>query len=234
MGSDSDFCLSAPLGEIRDRKIEAVANLIRLAAKRPIQRMLVVGCGSGVEAAMLSKSIGAEVIGIDLYAEFDPAADTVVDLRHMDATSLQFKEKTFDYIFSYHVLEHILDYRKALFEMKRVLVEDGGFFIGTPNRSRMVGYIGSKDATLHQKIFWNLNDWSARAKGKFKNEHGAHAGFSKKELCGELQKVFGRVEDITLKYYQQIYFHRIRLLDFLVKVKLGKILFPSVYFIGEK
>lgn len=200
MASVGDFCPSTVIDIPRDRKTEALSQLIQEATGKTIKRLLVVGCGSGFEAAVLSRTLKAEVVGIDLQSNFDPDAERFVDLRKMDATWLQFKEGTFDFVFSYHVLEHIPDFRKALHEIKRVLAEDGGFCIGTPNRSRMVGYIGSKDASLRNKISWNLNDWQARFEGKFKNEYGAHAGFSQRELCEELQWVFSRVEDITLKY----------------------------------
>jgi ubiquinone/menaquinone biosynthesis C-methylase UbiE len=77
-----------------------------------------VGCGSGQEAAVLADILVAEVIGIDLDGAFDPAAATVVDLRRGDATCLDFAEGTFDFVFSYYVLEHIPNYPKALGEMK--------------------------------------------------------------------------------------------------------------------
>jgi len=217
-----------------DGKTEAIARLIRDRVQKPIRRLLVVGCGSGIEAAILSQELNTEVVGVDLGATFDSAAARVVDLRHGDATSLEFENGDFDFVFSYHALEHIPNYRKALEEMKRVLSIGGAYCVGTPNRSRLVGYLGSKDATFGQKISWNFIDWSARARGKFRNEYGAHAGFSSGELRDELQKVFSRVEEITLPYYQQVYRRQVMLVNVLDGSGLGRFLFPSIYFMGNR
>lgn len=217
-----------------DNKTEALARIIRERVRSPIRRILVVGCGSGVEAAILARELGAETIGVDLSATFHPFATRMADLRRGDATSLEFEDGAFDFVFSYHALEHIPNYRKALDEMKRVLAVGGAYCVGTPNRLRLIGYLGSKDATVWQKISWNFIDWSARARGKFRNECGAHAGFSSGELRGDLQKVFSRVEEITLPYYQQVYRRQGTLVNLLGGSGLGQYLFPSVYFMGYR
>lgn len=59
-------------------------------------------------------------------------------LQRGDATSLDFADGRFDCIYSFHALEHIPDYRKALQEMRRVLAPGGTYCIGTPNRLRLV------------------------------------------------------------------------------------------------
>lgn len=217
-----------------DGKTEVIANIIRERVRSPISRLLVVGCGSGVEAAILAQELGANVVGVDLDSNFNPTAAGLADLRHGDATALEFEDGAFDFVFSYHALEHIPDYRKALQEMRRVLVDGGAYCVGTPNRARLVGYLGSKDATIGQKIAWNLVDWSARARGKFRNEYGAHAGFTCDELREDLQSVFAQVDEITLPYYQQIYSRHESLITALDRSGLGRFLFPSVYFMGRK
>lgn len=217
-----------------DGKTEAIVNIIRERARLPISNLLVVGCGSGVEAAILARELSANVVGVDLDANFDPTAAGLADLRLGDATSLEFKDSTFDFVFSYHALEHIPNFRKALHEMRRVLVDGGAYFVGTPNRSRLVGYLGSKDATIRQKIAWNFADWSARARGEFRNECGAHAGFTSGELRAELKKVFSQTAEISLSYYQHIYNRHESLISILDRSGLGRFLFPSVYFMGNR
>lgn len=219
---------------LRDGKTEALAGIIQKWVGRPIRRVLVVGCGSGLEAAILAQELNAEVVGIDLDSSFDSAVSTMVDLRRGDATCMEFADGVFDFVYSYHALEHIPDYRKALAEMKRVLSDGGSYCIGTPNRSRLVGYLGSKTATLAQKISWNLIDWKARVRGKFRNEFGAHAGYTSEELRSELEGVFGQVDEITFAYYREVYKHHAGKVGFLEKAGLGKLLFPAVYFIGKK
>jgi ubiquinone/menaquinone biosynthesis C-methylase UbiE len=218
----------------RDGKTEALAGLIRERTRAPIRRLLVAGCGSGVEAAILARELGAQVVGVDLDGSFDLAAAAAVDLRRGDATCLDFADGSFDFVFSYHALEHIPAYNKALSEMARVLSKGGAYCVGTPNRLRLFGYLGSKDATWRDKIAWNLADWKARLLGRFRNEYGAHAGFSSAELEASLAKIFDQTEEITLPYYRRVYQGYAVWVSLLGKLGLGRFLFASVYFMGGK
>jgi len=223
---------SAP--RLRDGKTEVLAGILgRSISKRP-KRILVVGCSSGLEAAILAQELRAQTTGIDLHADFDPTYAARATLQQGDATNLQFADRSFDLVYSYHALEHIPQYHTALSEMRRVLAEDGHYCVGTPNRSRLIGYIGSKDASSLQKFLWNANDWSARLHGRFRNEYGAHAGFSPEELSTELGNVFSSVDDTTLQYYLEVYPGKARLIEFAHKVGIQHFLFPSLYFIGRR
>ena len=46
----------------------------------------------------------------------------------------------------------------------------------------MVGYLSSFDATLWQKLPWNLLDYGQQLRGRLKNEVGARADFTRREL----------------------------------------------------
>src|ERR1700754_1408990 len=157
---------------LTDSKTEIVARLIKQFHPEKINKLLVVGCGSGLEAAILAQQLPAEGSGVDLKNEVHPEAAKIATLQTGDATALAFADETFDFIFSYHALEHIDDPAKALQEMRRVMKPDAGFWIGTPNRSRMVGYIGGKNTSFGEKVRWNLLDWRMRLTGKFRNEFG--------------------------------------------------------------
>ena len=196
-------------------------------------RILVVGCGQGIEAAVLAQDLGAEVTGIDLDPRFDPEAARHARLMQGDATAIGFADDSFDIVYSYHVLEHIPDYHKALDEMHRVLRGGGVWCIGTPNRARLVGYVGG-DSTWQQKFAWNWADWRMRLSGRFRNEHGAHAGYTSRELDGTLRQHFSTVQEVTPEYYRRLYAGRKSEIAFLVSSGLGQFLFPSVYFMGSK
>ena len=217
-----------------DGKTEVLAGIIRERTGAPIRRLLVVGCGSGVEAAILARELGAEVVGIDLNDSFDSAAAAAVELRRGDATGLDFADGAFDFVFSFHALEHIPAYGKALAEMARVLSQGGAYCVGTPNRLRLVGYLGGRDATWRDKVAWNVADWNAQLHGRFRNEYGAHAGFSPEELKAALERAFDRAEEITLPYYLSLYRDRSGFVSLLDKSGLGRRLFPSIYFMGTK
>lgn len=223
-----------PTARLTDRKAECISRIIQEKAGNDIRYALVVGCGSGVEAAILANALGARVIGVDLQDNFNPVAAKVAQLQKGDATCLEFQDEQFDLVYSYHALEHISNYRQALAEMKRVLKKGGWYCVGTPNRARMVGYIGSEGTKLSKKIQWNLADWKARLTGRFRNEFGAHAGFTEAELSGDLKQVFRKTEDITLTYYLQLYPGYKALLGGLSNTGLSKFVFPSIYYIGKK
>jgi ubiquinone/menaquinone biosynthesis C-methylase UbiE len=218
---------------LRDKKTDALARLIRAGRNHHLARLLVVGCGSGVEAAVLARELKVEVVGIDLETEFDATAALRADLRWGDATALEFADRSFDFVFSFHALEHIPDYDKALAEMRRVVGPGGGYCVGTPNRDRLVGYLGSKTATAREKLRWNLADWHARLTGQFSNAAGAHAGFTAEELEHALRQHFRTVQNISRPYYYELYPRKSGLIRFLGNSGLERYLFPAVYFFGE-
>ncbi|HML39035.1 MAG TPA: methyltransferase domain-containing protein, partial [Bacillota bacterium] len=136
-------------------------------------------------------------------------------------------------VYSYHALEHISNYNCALSEMKRVLKSGGLLCLGTPNRSRILGYFGGS-STIKEKIQWNISDVKMKFYGKFKNEFGAHAGYTEKELEAILLTHFSHVENITMSYYQYLYANYNFAIKTLEKSGLYKFVLPSVYFLGSK
>jgi len=219
---------------LTDSKTETVAALISEFHTEPIRKLLVVGCGSGLEAAILAQRLGADVTGIDIEENFDLAALALCELKKGDAMALEFGDGLFDFIFSYHALEHIDEPETALREMHRTLKSGGGFWIGTPNKERFIGYIGGKNTSLSEKIRWNILDWRMRLTGNFENKLGAHAGFTRKELGDLLRSVFGQVDDRTLQYFKRIYPGKRRLIETLENSGLSRSVYPSVYFSGSK
>jgi len=216
----------------KDGKTERICGLI--AAIHPgIKTLLVVGCGNGVEAAILAEALGAAVTGIDTQDDFDPRARKVADLRVGDALALDFPDESFDFVYSYHALEHIRQPAVAIREMARVLKRDGGYWIGTPNRSRLLGYIGSKSASFAEKVQWNINDWRARLTGRFQNALGAHAGFTAAELRGLLAAALPPPKNQTFEYYRAIYPARQVTRNFLNATGLHRIAYPCLYFSGR-
>ena len=220
--------------ELMDSKTEKVAQIIKKIHQAEIKKLLVVGCGSGLEAAILAEQLGAQVVGVDIENNFDRRALKRAELRTGDAMNLAFTDESFDFVFSYHALEHIEKPPKALAEMRRVLRAGGGFWIGTPNKSRLVGYVGGKKTSLAQKIKWNLADWRARLAGKFENELGAHAGFTSQELENLLSEAFSVAHDRTELYFSTIYESRQSVINLIVASGFSRFVFPSVYFSGVK
>lgn len=212
-------------------KTVVLANAIRRELSRKPTNLLVVGCGSGDEAATLACELDCAVTGIDIQARFDPEAKKYAALKVGDATNLEFSDGEFDVVYSFHALEHIHDDSLAVSEMRRVLKLDGLLCIGTPNRARLVGYIGSEGVSWTTKFMWNVIDWKARIMGRFRNECGAHAGYTEDELQAILSKSFRDVQSITDNYYFTLYSSKRALVELLKKSGMSRFLFPSVYFL---
>jgi ubiquinone/menaquinone biosynthesis C-methylase UbiE len=222
------------LREIADRKTTALCTILneKLRSQKP-DDILVVGCGSGREAATLAQFFQSRVVGIDIKDNFAKDATQHAQLMTMNATALRFNGDSFDLVYSFHALEHIPDYQKALNEMRRVLKGGGKFCIGTPNRRRMIGYLGSA-TSLSNKVKWNITDWQMRLLGRFENRYGAHAGFSRRDLLHDCQQTFGDAEDITNAYYFELYRSQEQYLKLAEQFGFSEWIFPCVYVYGTK
>lgn len=202
-------------------------ELLVESGARP-RRVLVIGCGAGAEVAHIARATGAAVTGVDL--EVDPRWQTPeAALARADARRLPFQDASFDAVYCYHVLEHVPGPEAAVREARRVLAPGGLGCFGTPNKSRLVGYIGGR-ATTWEKLAWNAVDWGRRLTGRWSNEQGAHAGFTDHELMRLLQREFTRVESISLPYYLGKYPRLAGLWRASFRLGFARFLAPSVYF----
>jgi SAM-dependent methyltransferase len=217
-----------------DRKTEVLVRLIQ--ASGPVSensaRVLVVGCGDGEEARDIAQLLGCPVTAIDIKDGFRAARGNV-DFRIMDARKMDFPDGSFDLVYSFHAIEHINDPGRAIAEMKRVLRTQGAFCVGVPNRRRLVGYITGRGATLSEKIRWNLADWRRKLQGTFRNELGAHAGFTIDELMG-LCSAIGPCRRVTRDYYASLYINGRAAIDVAGQLGLWPWLFPCEYVVGHK
>jgi len=167
---------------------------------------LVVGCGNGNEIVYMRRTFNYDhLVGVDVERIFSDEARSEQCVARGDALHLPFPDKTFDFAAAFHSLEHVGDPRVALDEIHRVLRPGAWFYMGVPNSRRLVGYLGSFDATTWQKITWNLADWVARARGRFKNDLGAHAGFDRQELRMLLEERFSNVQLLTAEFLRYKY-----------------------------
>jgi 2-polyprenyl-3-methyl-5-hydroxy-6-metoxy-1,4-benzoquinol methylase len=93
------------------------------------KRVLDVGCGTGRFVEVASR-LGAQVVGIDLSAAAEVAAQNLADrpnvtIYQADVFYLPFKPESFDYIYSIGVLHHTPDCEKA-FKSLVPLLKPGG------------------------------------------------------------------------------------------------------------
>lgn len=192
------------------------------------RRLLVIGCGPGKEMSTLASETGAEAFGVDLDVGSRSKGERV-HLVRSDARNLPFRSGTFDAVYCYHVLEHVPGPEGAVAEARRVLQGGGVGYFGTPNKSRLVGYLGGR-GTRMEKFMWNLHDYRRRLLRRWSNEQGAHAGFTSGELGGLLRGHFGTVEDVGLPYYLGKYPALAGLWQAAFRTGIAAVLSPSVYF----
>jgi len=116
-----------------NRPIEVGRHARRVATylrPRKADRLLEIGCGRGFLTQRVQR-IAAATIGIDLNPEAVANAVTT-GLQKMDACALQFPDRAFDKIYSFHAIEHIPNLARAFAEMDRVLRPGGHVLLVYP------------------------------------------------------------------------------------------------------
>jgi predicted SAM-dependent methyltransferase len=134
----------------------------------------------------LKKILGEGYITADLYNDA---------MIKMDITDIQFPNNYFSVIYCSHVLEHVLDDKKAIREMSRVLKKEGWALIVVPITS---------DITFEDK---NIIDPKERFRVFGQEDHVRRCGLDYKERLennGFNVKVY-KVDDVVNLHEQVIY-----------------------------
>jgi len=216
------------------RKAEIIHDIVLPhLEKNPPENILVAGCGEGSEAVLLHNTFGSFTVGIDKgLTESSKSENGKVELHPGDISNLEHKDASFDFIYSYHVLEHVEDPDAVLREMRRVITANGAFFVGFPNKNRMVAYVGTHTGeTTWDKIRWNLNDYKDRFIGRFENKYGAHAGFAQKPFMKHAAQYFNTVIPVRNEYMVAKYSKYASAIQLMIRTGFSELIFPSNYFI---
>lgn len=130
--AESWFCQSAPWRWMASRLILGWA----LQGAAPRGSVLELGGGSGAMAAeMLRRCPECELTVTDVDPAMVASAQRRfahapgVTVRRADATQLPFAGESFDMVVSYLMLHHVIQWRRTLREVSRVL-RPGGCFVG--------------------------------------------------------------------------------------------------------
>lgn len=98
-------------------------------------RLLDVGCGHGVSAAVLAQQ-GWEVYGLDFSRVAADHARVLLgrDRVHIgDLYSAHYPDRRFDVVLMSHALEHLYQPKKVLAEVRRILKDEGRLVVAVPN-----------------------------------------------------------------------------------------------------
>ena len=114
-------------------------RLIEQSSLQEGDRILDVGCGTGIVARRAAARVGEQgiVVGVDINEGMLKVARTAADdltppikWRRGDATDLPFSDEAFDVIYCQQALQFVEDPAVALQEMHRVLAPNGRIAVG--------------------------------------------------------------------------------------------------------
>lgn len=99
--------------------------------------VLDLGCNLGYGSNII-KRVCKSAVGVDVSSKAVSTANNLfgrngIDFQVIDGKRLPFEDDEFDLIVSFQVIEHIVDYREYIGEIKRVLSPGGKVLFTTPN-----------------------------------------------------------------------------------------------------
>ena len=116
-------------------------DLVDLAHLRPGERVLDVGCGTGIVARLAADRVGPDgsVAGVDLSPgmlevarETGQTAPTPIRWYETSVEAMPLPDAAFDVVFCQVALQFVADKPAALRQMKRVLAPGGRVYVSTP------------------------------------------------------------------------------------------------------
>jgi SAM-dependent methyltransferase len=197
---------------------------------------LNVGCGSqGEEVYRLASATQSNVVGVDLNIDGKGRYLTAVENAEVIRASVEhlpIKSSIFDATYAYHVLEHVRIPRAMMSEIRRTMRTNGVALVGTPNKSRLVGYVSGREVSARTIIRGNLRDYWLRLTRRWDNAKGAHAGFSEKELSGILLGNFRSIRNVSREYYVNKFPRFEKFWNLVYKLHIQFFFTSSLYFLA--
>lgn len=126
----------------------------------PGARVLDVGCNCGQLAENLTRDLGCKVVGVDVVDDFVNYCDAekgqfgyfyCMDFGEEGIIPARWFEE-FDVVTALEVIEHAINVRGFLYNVKEVLKPGGKLIVTTPHPRGMMGY----GQTLEYKAHWRM------------------------------------------------------------------------------
>lgn len=170
------------------RKLDQVLKIL----PQDSRHVLDIGCSSGLLTAALAEALPeGKITGLDSYKDaikFAKVKYPHIEFVVADAHKLPFKNKTFDLIICTETLEHLINPKQALLEMKRVLKKNGRAIISMDSGNflfRSVWFFWTKtkgrvwqDAHLHEFNAKILENLIKKTGFKIKKKLNSHLGMA--------------------------------------------------------
>lgn len=164
-------------------------RLVDFAAPARRERILDVGCGTGLVASGVARRVGlgGQVIGVDLseamLAVARRSARKPATFAGMAAEALVFRDGLFDLVTMGDCLTYLADPPRALAEAHRVLRAGGALALSVPRRSL---------STEAQEVFFALlEDFLERHPLRIPRHRGERAVMGEPEVLADLLRDFG-------------------------------------------
>lgn len=154
----------------------------------------------------LSSFPNLDYISADLYSHRA--------LVKMDVTNIEYQDSTFDVVLCNHVLEHVVDDRKAINELFRVLKPEGWAIIQSPvdnTRNETFEDNTIKSPEDRERTFGRYDH--VRIYGKDYKNRLKKAGFEVKVDRDFVKELEGKVEEYGLGGEKEIYLCKKRMLE---------------------
>lgn len=111
--------------------------------------VLEFGAGVGVIGSYYKNKNNVKYSGIELDEQATKLAKSKgCNIEQRSITGDDFEAGLYDYVISFEVMEHIVDLKKAINNIKTLLKDDGTLIFSTPNYNRKNNY---KDKKIHQE-----------------------------------------------------------------------------------
>ncbi len=189
---DHPLMVSSPFGGVDGINRELFAATIdRLGIDLRGKRVLDIGCGRGF-AQHIVRERGGTYTGVDFVPN-----GIGFPLAQGDANALPFQSDSFDVVFCIDAFEHFPQPLRATSEIKRVLRDNGTFFLSAPNYSNVAGlvkkfceHVGSYERNTWAPFGrWQPQEWETPLTGRILKRIFRTAGFRRTERIGHPSEI---------------------------------------------
>lgn len=141
--------INNPIRALLQKRVEG-PMLRKMGSRKEYPLCLEIGCGRGVGAQIIAEQFNAQkVIAIDIDPEqierakgrILPRFKDRIEFKVGNAMAIDEPDSKFEAVFSFGVIHHMEDWRKAVKEVSRVLKPEGEFFFEEPFRPFVTNFL---------------------------------------------------------------------------------------------